>query len=189
MNGVLLRTGEAIAKLPVQTDGSVRGQRPILADVDADGDLEIFAYRADLKKILGFDHEGNRLPFFPLQDDLLPGVSAVNGYGITIADVDGDDLPELIYGGDYQRDSGQDDSPYSFKVIARDLNGLMVPGFPVTFEGKDGDPLPTYRIYVDTLGGGEFGTNAHVVATIGSELHILDTGHPFSKNQQHWPAK
>jgi len=130
---VIKQDGTVLDGFPVQVDNSTDYDVPVLADVDGDGDIEMFSYRADFKQILGFDHQGNSLPNFPISDTSLPGMQFANGYRVTIGDVDGDGEPELVYAGNYQVDLDDDSHPYSFDIMARDFHdGMMVPGFPKT---------------------------------------------------------
>jgi len=181
--------GTMIDGFPVQVNNSAVSAVPLVADVEGDGDLEIFVHRPDLHQILGFDHHGNRLNAFPITDSRIPDAGDYsNGYRPVIGDVDGDGEPELVYAGAFVMDVDAPDDPYSFQLIARDLkDGLMVPGFPITLEGFEGDMFPKYRLILDTLTTDSFGTNQYITASIGSELFVINTGMPFDPNQQHWP--
>ncbi len=188
---VLKQDGRVLDGFPVQVNNTTSYDVPEVADIDGDGDLELFTFRSDFQQMLGFDHHGNVLPNYPLTDTNLPSTGLYSGgYRPVIGDVDGDEQPEMVYGGDYRVDTDDPDRPYSFRVFARELKtGLMVPGFPILLEGKDGLTTAQYRLALDSSAGDEFGTNQYIVASIGSELFILGTGQPFDPNQQHWPHK
>jgi PKD repeat protein len=177
--------GSMMAGFPKQIDGKTPGGNPVVADVDGDGDLEIFYRRMTTKELYGFDHEGRLLAGYPRREAALPD-SYSGEYQIALANVDGDSEPELLYAGDYENDAVTYE--YSFTLNARDIDGLMVPGYPVTFEGAEGGEYPAFRLMAGPLGGGIQGTNGYVVVSIGEQLHIHDTGHPFLPDQQHWPA-
>ena len=159
-------------------------------DVDGDGDLEFFIFRSDTMQINGYDHIGNMLPDFPITD-LNCASEAQLYYGDfqpLLADVDDDDFPEVVYIGGYEY-SEEGEMPYSFVVTARDLDGLLVPGYPFTINGLDAPgQIPSYRYMLSGLSPNIFTTNQNILASIGSELFLIDTGKSFNENLQEWPA-
>ncbi len=186
---VIKQNGRVLDGFPVLVNNTTSYDVPEVADIDGDGNLELFIYRSDFQQILGFDHQGQLLANYPLTDTNLPPQGSYSGgFRPVIGDVDGDNEPEMVYGGAYQVDSGNPDRPYSFRVFAREMmSGLMVPGFPISLEGKDGGSTPQYRLALEASAGDEFGTNQYIIASIGSELFVVGTGQPFDPNQQHWP--
>jgi hypothetical protein len=159
-----------------------------VGDVDRDGDLEFFIFRSDTMQINGYDHLGNVLPNFPITDKNCASENQlfVHTFEPLLADVDNDDFPELVYIGGYEY-SSEGEMPYSFVVTARDLDGLLVPGYPFTVNGF-GAPgtYPSYRYMLSGLSPNIFTTNQNIIASVGAELFIIDTGKPFNKNLQEW---
>ena len=159
-------------------------------DMDGDGDLEFFIFRSDTMQIIGYDHLGNILPNFPITDLNCANENQwyYGDFQPLLADVDADDFPEIVYIGGY-KSSEEGENPYSFVVTARDLDGLLVPGYPFTINGLDSPgSIPSYRYMLTGLSPNIFTTNQNILATIGSELFIIDTGKPFNKSLQEWPA-
>jgi len=116
--------------------GSQAPAPPSVADIDLDGDVEVFIRRVFDYTTMGVDHLGKPLPAFPLADTNLKGTWY--GSSTLIGNVDGDPEPELIYAGDYQVDTTDESRPYNFKITARDFDGLLVPGYPKTLFGEGG---------------------------------------------------
>ncbi len=161
---------------------------PDIADVDGDGDLEIASVSVifGLPSLVGWDHEGNLLPHFPITAPELDQDFS-DGLGLSLANVDDDADPEMVYIGDYEISETTDD--YTYKLYARDFrDGLMVRGFPVLRSGENGYTDPPLRLLVDAMSGSEFGTNAQIISSAGSEIHTYDTGYPFVESAQHWPS-
>ncbi len=167
--------------------GSQAPASPSVADIDLDGDLEIFIRRAFDYTTMGLDHQGKTLPAFPLSDTNLYG--AWYGNSTLIGNVDSDPEPELIYAGDYQVDTTDESRPYSFKITARDFDGLLVPGYPKTMVGEGGGlEVSSFVLELDALGGDTFGTNLYIITAVEGAVHVLDTGVPYVEEQEQWPC-
>ncbi|RJQ35689.1 hypothetical protein C4566_00135 [Candidatus Parcubacteria bacterium] len=91
-----------------------------LGDINGDNYLEIIVPQE--ASIFALDYQGNVLPNFP--------VPVYQGFGVSLADIDGDQLSEII-SGDWRNG-----------LFAWDGNGSMVSGFPKESEaGLFGTPL------------------------------------------------
>jgi len=87
--------GDPLPGFPTFVGGFESREIPSVADVDGDGDLEVFVLRKTSEKVLCFDHEGKTLPGFPLSDTNLSGFSQA----VMVGNVDGDEAPEMLYVG------------------------------------------------------------------------------------------
>ena len=147
----------------------VRHQTPRLADIDGDGDLEVFAGAFNYG-IFGWQGDGSALSDFPIADDEC--VSQV-----CIEDIDNDGEIEFVYS------ISMDETI----VRARNFDGSIVPGFDslmITNSGEILDmaiePINGYsNQQITVIGGGRVMHN--------TELFMIDSG--FASNQLHsaWP--
>ncbi len=178
--------GSFMPGFPTAADSVITVDMPVVADVDGDGDLEIFNFSAS-KHLLGWDHEGNLLPHFPIFEPSKPNQYA-GGLNLTLANVDDDPDPELVYIGDYVRDGLTYE--YTYNLYARDVrDGMLIRGYPIAYSGSDGFGFPPCRIVVEDLASSTFGTNTYIVSSVGSELNVYDTGYPFIEAAQQWPSR
>jgi hypothetical protein len=105
------------------------GNSPTLFDLDHDGRLEILIRMkpdTSVNGIYALDYRGRIVPGFPF-----PITYGHSGACVAVGDMDGDNVPELAYGGVEAVDSG--------KVWVYNLAGTLLPGFPAR----------VYRTWVD----------------------------------------
>ena len=149
-------------------------QPPSIADIDKDGDLEISVISSLNSEIYAWHHDGTTVAGFPILDLTLDSDSQP-----LYADMNGDDAVDLVYAHDVQDND--------FKVSARGLNGMLIVGFPITFDEEIG--ITDMDIFVDYLSPDSFGTNQMLAATVGDNLHVRDSGAPFNQLRQEWPMR
>jgi len=110
-------------------------QSPAIADINEDGSLEMFI--ADMDGfIYGFSNDGKKLPGWPI--DVKNYIYLASFYSNAIvADIDGDGEMEIIAAG------GQSVWCSDGILVAFNLDGTLVPGFPIIEEH--------YRFYSNPL--------------------------------------
>ncbi|HMB68153.1 MAG TPA: T9SS type A sorting domain-containing protein, partial [bacterium] len=108
---------------PVATGAAVRSS-PVLADVTADGTPEIFVIVKD-GTVHGYRTDGTALPGWPVA--LTLPVSAPNP-SPAVADLDGDDVPEIVINGDGE-------------IVVLRADGSPLPGTPIV-TGVTGQSSP-----------------------------------------------
>jgi hypothetical protein len=104
--------GSDVAGFPVTTEGG--GVRtPVLADLNADGALEIIITVRDWPDgfVYVFSGDGTIYPNWPVRMDYVPGSDAAVG------DIDGDEIPEIVT-----------ESYYGLHAFTAD--GILMDGFP-----------------------------------------------------------
>ncbi|MCF7920224.1 MAG: hypothetical protein K9N06_09970 [Candidatus Cloacimonetes bacterium] len=111
------KSGAAVEGFPVTMAGGGT-MNASLADIDDDGDLEIFVNVRNHPNgwTYVFDGDGSVFPGFPQQLDTFPGS------GISVGDITGDDIPEIV-GLSYN------------SLWAFDIAGNVLDGFPVSQPG------------------------------------------------------
>jgi hypothetical protein len=122
-------TGQVVAGFPWIVGRNTANNSPTLYDLDGDGTLEILIRVMpdnNVNGIYAIDHEGRTVAGFPF-----PITYGRAGACVAVGDMDGDEIPELAYGGVEAVDSG--------KVWVYNLNGTLLPGYPVR----------VYRTWVD----------------------------------------
>ena len=123
-------SGEVLPGFPWIVGKNSVSNSPTLYDLDCNGTLEILIrVKPDYNNINGIyalDYQGNVVPGFPLPIDFGNPDACV-----AVGDMDGDDIPEIAYGGVEAVDSA--------KVWVYDLNGNLLSGYPVK----------VYRTWVD----------------------------------------
>ncbi len=128
-----------------------------LADLNKDGKLEIII-PGDYK-ILVFDYLGNLLPGWPVD---------IDSSGVSVADVNGDGMADII-GGDWYNG-----------VYAWDINGSILPGFPLaTPDGSIGSPL---IVDLDNDGDVEI-----IAGDVDGNVHAWDLSSVYNKETSLWP--
>lgn len=166
----------------LNADGSVRDGWPVyarrdgnlwgtsdaqFADLNGDGQLEIFLTDGQAGRLAGWNAHGQPLPEFPIVDT---GICS----RVVITDLNGDGRADFAYLANYTHanDVGNVD------VVARDRDGLLLHGFPrrvseVAFENlvTDFTDLAAGPLF---LGGHE--TNVFILSTIGGSVNVIDTG-------------
>lgn len=113
-------SGRIVSGFPFVVGANSVGNSPTLFDIDRDGKLEILIrMKPDSmgNGIFAIDHRGQLVPGFPF-----PVTFGNPGSCVAAGDMDGDNIPELAYGGVESVDSG--------KVWVYDLKGNLLPGFP-----------------------------------------------------------
>lgn len=123
-------SGDVKAGFPWIVGKNSIGNSPTLFDMDNDGTLEILIrvkpdYN-ELNGIYALDYQGNLIPGFPFPIEFGNPNACV-----AVGDMDGDDIPEIAYGGVEAVDSA--------KVWVYALNGNLLSGYPVK----------VYRTWVD----------------------------------------
>jgi len=131
---------------------------PALVDVDADADLEIvFGDAAGCIQILNPD--GTTVPGWPVDiGDFpptypLPGGSPIANCAVAVADLDGDERPEVVAG----NSAGQ--------VFAYNRDGALLPGWPVDL-GVGQEVFVSIGHIADI-------SRRQIAACAGLELHVL----------------
>jgi hypothetical protein len=111
------KTGEPVDGFPVTMAGGGT-MNACLADIDDDGDLEIFVNVRNHPNgwTYVFDGDGSVFPGWPQQLDTFPGAS------VSVGDITGDDIPEII-------------SLSYNSLFAFDIAGNILDGFPVSYPG------------------------------------------------------
>ena len=134
---------------------------PVLADIDGDGDLEIFlsSYKwLNYGKVYGWDHEGNRLPGWPIRLLEFPRVAG----SPVIGNVDEDDDVEIVLGGECTE---------GYELIyAWDTNGSVVDGWPKSLTPVWGYGIMSSAMIVDIDGDGD------------SEVAVSSNSYIYSSN-------
>jgi hypothetical protein len=113
-------SGHVISGFPWVIGKNSAGNSPTLYDLDGDGTLEILIrVKPDnnINGIYAIDHNGAIVEEFPF-----PITYGNSSSCVAVGDMDGDNVPELAYGGVQAVDSG--------KVWVYDLSGSLLPGFP-----------------------------------------------------------
>lgn len=121
--------GEVMNGFPFHVGGSQVGNSPTLFDVTNDGKLEILIRMkpdTGINGIYAIDYQGQVVPGYPF-----PITFGNPSACVAVGDMNGDNIPELAYGGVEAVDSG--------KVWAYDLSGTLLSGFPAR----------VYRTWVD----------------------------------------
>ena len=122
-------TGQVVSGFPYVVGANSVGNSPTLFDIDNDGKLEILIRMkpdGNVNGIYAINYLGQLLPGFPF-----PITYGHVNACVAVGDMDGDDIPELAYGGVEAVDSG--------KVWAYNLSGVLMPGYPAR----------VYRTWVD----------------------------------------
>jgi hypothetical protein len=106
------RNGETVAGFPIYCDGGPT-RTPVLADLDADGAMEIIVELRDWPdgKVCAYHGDGGIMQGWPAVMDYIPASS------VAVGDITGDGVPEIIA-----------ESYYS--VWAFSIHGDTLPGFP-----------------------------------------------------------
>ncbi|MBI5474427.1 MAG: T9SS type A sorting domain-containing protein [Ignavibacteriae bacterium] len=122
-------TGQVVSGFPYVVGANSIGNSPTLFDINNDGKLEILVRMkpdGNVNGIYAINYLGQLLPGFPF-----PITYGHVNACVAVGDMDGDNIPELAYGGVEAVDSG--------KVWAYNLSGTLMPGFPAR----------VYRTWVD----------------------------------------
>ena len=176
--------GELFSGFPRRLNMDVR--TPVLADLDQDGDLEIIGVDSNVKALRAVHHDGSAVAGFPVYDENIQSIMST-----AVADVDGNDKPDILYLTKIVRDEAAGTESYT--VVARDYMGLLVQGFPVTHTQKDKGSGHGNQFYVavDWLDPGFAGGAPDVVVFSSTEagLHTYTPGSPFSEHANDWPAE
>jgi len=113
-------SGQVLSGFPWIIGKNSAGNSPTLYDLDNDGTLEILIrVKPDnnINGIYAIDHTGAIVEEFPFS------ITYGNpGACVAVGDMDGDNIPEIAYGGVEAIDSA--------KVWVYNLSGLLLPGFP-----------------------------------------------------------
>ena len=175
--------GELFPGFPRQLNMDVR--TPVLADLDQNGDLEIVGIDSNAKALRAINHDGSSVSGFPIYDENIQTVVS-----IAVSDVDGNNKPDILYLTQIVRNPEEDTESYT--VVARDYNGLLVQGFPVTHTQTDQEFEHGNQFYVavDWLEQGFGGGKPDVVvfSTAEAGLHTYTPGALFSEHANDWPA-
>ncbi len=170
----------------VFAQGVARGRPPVIADVDGDNDLEVLVVDATDGRISGWHHTGQMLANFPIEE------GANLHSGLIVADLDGDDRPEVVYAGAYVYD--EEAVSYSYRLTAREFDGTLLQGFPKTVTGENGydnwaglDLLP-WGMAAGPLSQTELQTNLVLLITSDSDPYAWDTGYSYSPTRQEWAS-
>ncbi len=122
-------TGQVATGFPFVVGMNSVGNSPTLYDINNDGTLEILIRMKpdnNVNGIYAIDFRGQIVPGFPF-----PITYGNPSACVAVGDMDGDNIPELAYGGVEAVDSG--------KVWVYNLSGALLPGFPAR----------VYRTWVD----------------------------------------
>jgi len=114
------------------TEGKVAARTPALIDLDGDGDLEILTVqnnRNSHRDLFAWHHDGTRYGSYSLAS---PEVTEIVT-PLTLADIDGDNQDDIIFGARQVSVGGRD------SIFAYNLQGQPLPGFPA---GWSGDRYP-----------------------------------------------
>ncbi|RLC49365.1 MAG: hypothetical protein DRI23_09355, partial [Candidatus Cloacimonadota bacterium] len=156
----------------------VRYQSPPLADIDGDGDLEVFAGAWETG-VYGWDGDGTPLPNFPIAD-------AKCHTQVCIEDIDDDGEVEFVYGISLSVSPGV--IPTNTILRARNLDGSIVPGFDSLMVADSGE---VYDMAIEPING--YTNQQIIVAGAGdkmfyTELFMIDTGFKSNQLERAWPT-
>ena len=146
-------SGQVMSGFPWIIGKNSAGNSPSLYDLDNDGTLEILIrVKPDnnVNGIYAINHNGAIVEEFPF-----PITYGNSSACVAVGDMDGDNVPELAYGGVQAVDSG--------KVWVYDLSGSLLPGFPAkVFRTWVDGSVAIADIDGDGLGDVVCGTNGTV---------------------------
>jgi len=167
---------------PINLDalpGSVQSsyESPAIGDVDQDGNLEIFI--AVMEGIIyGFRNTGEKIPAWPINVE--KDISDPSFYNnAIIGDIDGDGEMEILAGG-----TGCDWPACGF-LVAYNLDGTLVPGFPITEEHYKFFSAP-YLTDLDNDGDIEICTTSVWHNSLPAYVYCYDLPYPYDKTKISW---